>query len=105
MGDDVIDLIAVAYADRLSALGPEITKEMVDKNINGLKKLLDGYFENKNSLKPLPKLLDGKEIMSILNIGAGPMLGEIVNSLKEAQISSVVNTKDEAIDYIKKLKL
>ena len=105
MGDEVIDLIAVAYADRLSALGPEITKEMVDKNINGLKKLLDGYFENKNSLKPLPKLLDGKEIMSILNIGAGPMLGEIVNSLKEAQISSVVNTKDEAIDYIKKLKL
>lgn len=105
MEDEVIDLIAIAHADRLSAQGPAITKEMTDKNINGLKELLKYYLESKKTLKPLPKLLDGKEIMDILNIQASPQLGKIIEALKEAQISSVVNTKDEAIEFVKNLKL
>ena len=31
MGDDVIDLIAVAYADRMSALGEDVTQEIIEK--------------------------------------------------------------------------
>ncbi len=103
MGNEVIDLIAVAYADRMSALGPEITQEMIQKNIDGLKGLLNGYLKEKSKLAPLPKLLDGNEIMEILNIPASPVLGEIIEKLKEAQISSDVNTKEEAIEFIKNL--
>lgn len=103
MGDEVIDLIAVAYADRMSALGPDITKEMIEKNINGLKKLLDGYLKEKNKLAPLPKLLDGKEIMALLNIPASKKLGEIISRLNEAQISSDVNNKEEAVEFVKKI--
>lgn len=105
MEDEVIDLIAVAYADRMSALGPDITQEMIDKNINGLDRLLKRYLEEKSKLAPLPKLLDGKEIMQILNIEASPKLGEIIEKLKEAQISSEVNTKEEAVNFIKNIKL
>ena len=105
MEDEVIDLIALAYADRLSALGPDITQEMIDKNLNGLDNLLKGYFEQKNKLAPLPKLLDGKEIMEILQIPASPVLGQIIHKLQEAQIASEVNTKDEAIAFIKKITL
>lgn len=103
MEDDTIDLIAVAYADRMSALGPEITQEMIQKNINGLDSLLQGYLKEKSKLAPLPKLLDGKEIMEILNIPASKKLGEIINKLKEAQISCEVNTKEEAISFVKNL--
>lgn len=101
MENETIDLVALAYADRLSALGPDITKEMIDKNLNGLKSLLDGYLAQLNKMPPLPKLLDGKEIMALLGIEASPKLGEIIESLKEAQISSEVSTKDEAINFIK----
>ena len=105
MEEETIDLIVLAYADRMSALGPDITKEVTEKNINGLEKLLKGYLEERNKLAPLPKLLDGHEIMKILNIDASSMLGEIIKELKEAQISGDVNTKDEAIDFIKKYSL
>ena len=101
-GEEAIDLIAIAYADRMSALGPDITQEMLDKNINGLNRLLAGYLKQKNEIKPLPKLLDGNEIMQILNIPASKKLGEIIEKLKEAQISCEVVTKDEAIEFIKK---
>lgn len=103
MEDEVIDIIAVAHADRLSALGPDITQEMVDANINGLQALLNFYIEQKNKLAPLPKLLDGKEIMNLLNIPASKKLGQIIEQLKEAQISSEVVTKEDAIRFVKSL--
>ena len=102
MGDNVIDNIILAKADRLSAQGIAVTKEMTDNNINGLNNLLHFYLEIKPSLKPLPKLLDGNEIMQILGIKQSILLGNIINELKEAQLNSEVNTKEEAIIFVKK---
>ena len=85
----------------MSALGPEVTQEMLKQNIDGLLSLLEGYLKEKNKLAPLPKLLDGKEIMEILDIPASPELGNIIEQLKEAQLNGDVNTKDEAVEFIK----
>lgn len=103
MENNVIDNIILAKADRLSARGEAITDEMVAENLMGLNTLLDFYFQKKEELKPLPKLLDGLEVMEILGIKQGPILGELLNSLKEAQFNGDINTKDEAIEYIKKI--
>ena len=100
MGNNVIDNIILAKADRLSAQGVEVTKEMTENNLNGLNKLLNFYFEVKPTLKPLPKLIDGREIMNILKIKQSPILGQIINELHEAQLNGEVNTKEEAIEFI-----
>ena len=101
MEDNVIDNIILAKADRLSAQGKDVTKEMSENNLNGLNKLLSFYLEVKPTLKPLPKLLDGNEIMDILNIKQSPLLGNIINELHEAQLNGDVNSKEEAIHFIK----
>lgn len=101
MGDESIDVIILAMADRLSARGIEITDEIVEQNINNLQALLDFYLKIKEDLKPLPKLLSGDEIMQILKIRPSKELGQIINSLKEAQLSGDINTKEEALDFIK----
>ena len=98
---NVIDNIVIAKADRLSARGEAVTDEMVANNMKNLDKLLKFYFDSIDSLKPLPKLLDGHDIMEILNIKPSPKLGEILNSLHEAQLNGEINTKEEAIDFIK----
>ena len=99
----VIDVIILAMADRLSARGVKVTDNIVNKNISNLTKLLNDYLEKYKNLKPLPKLLNGKEIMNILNIKQSPKLGEVINELKEAQISGNVNTKEEAIEFVTNL--
>lgn len=101
MGDDAIDNILIAQADRLSARGPEITEEIVNENISLLNSLLEFYLSAKESLKPLPKLLDGNEVMQILGLSPSPKLGQIMNELHEAQVSGDVTTKDDAISFIK----
>lgn len=105
MENYVIDVIILAKADRLSAQGPDITEEITSRNLNGLENLLKKYFEIKEDLKPLEKLIDGTEIMEILNIPASEKLGNIIKSLKESQLSGEVTTKTEAIEFIKHLDI
>lgn len=100
----VIDVIILAMADRLSARGEKITEEIVNNNINALTNLLNNYLSLRKDIKPLEKLLDGREIMEILHIEQSPKLGKIITALKEAQISGIVNTKDEAIEFVKNFK-
>ena len=101
MDKNSIDAIILAQADRLSARGPEITDEIVERNITALNMLLKFYLEARETLKPLPKLLDGNEVMKILNIKPSRRLGEIMDALHEAQISGDVLTKDHAIEFVK----
>lgn len=103
MNNDVIDIITLAKADRLSARGVEITDTVINKNIEGLNKLLSFYLNIKDELKPLPKLLSGEEVMEILKIKPSKELGEIIKSLQEAQLAGDVTTKTEAENFIKAL--
>lgn len=98
-----IDVILLAQADRLSARGPEITDEIVERNITSLNMLLKFYLETRETLKPLPKLLSGNDVMKILNIKPSRRLGEIMEALHEAQISGDVITREHAVDFVKKL--
>lgn len=105
METEVIDIIILAMADRLSARGPEITDEIVKKNIKNLQKLLDFYIHVKDSIKPLPKLLSGEEIMEILNIKPSKELGNIIKEIQEAQVSGDITTREEALKHIEQYKL
>lgn len=100
MENESIDIIVLAMADRFAARGVEITEEVINKNINGLKTLLNFYLSIKDTLEPLPKLLSGEEIMEILNIKPSIELGAIIKSLKEAQLSGEVNTKEDAVNFV-----
>lgn len=103
--DNAIDMITIAKADRLSALGPEITPEIVNENLTMLDKLQEFYIESLETIEPLPKLLDGNDIMKMLGIEPSPLLGKILNDLHEAQLNSEITTKEEAIDFVKTYKI
>ena len=104
MEDDSIDAIIIGKADRLSARGPEITNEIVEENLTMLDKLLKFYLESLKTIKPLPKLLDGNEIMELLNITPSQELGKILNALHEEQLNGDITTKEEAIEFVKSFK-
>ena len=97
----IIDNILLAKADRLAAQGKDITPEILETNLSGLDKMLNYYLEIKDSLKPLPKLIDGNEIIKILDIKPSPILGQIIDALHEAQISGDIETREDAIVFIK----
>ena len=105
VGDDTLDLLELARADRLSARGPAVSDEMVQVNLSNLEKLKEKYFEISPKLKEMPKLVDGNEIMQILNLKPSPKLKEIIDEIKELQLEGKINTKEDAINFLKNYKL
>ncbi len=96
----VIDVIILAMADRLSARGEKVTEEMVNNNINNLTNLLNNYLEKRKEIKPLPKLLDGTDIIELLKIKPGPVIGDILNALNEAQLNGLIRCKEDAVIFV-----
>jgi len=64
-----------------------------------IKRMETAVREKRISPKPL---INGDEIMTLLKIPAGPGVGEILQTLKEEQLSARITTKDEAIEWLKK---
>ena len=105
IGNDTLDLLELARADRLSAKGPAVTDDMVQVNLLNLEKLKEKYFEISPKLKEMPKLIDGNEIMEILNLKPSPKLKEIIDEIKELQLEGKINNKEDAINFLRNYKL
>ncbi len=74
-------------------------KKHVHAVLARVKKLLRGRGPMQKVIEPL---LDGTEIMSALKIAPGPRVGELLELLREAQLSGKLSTKLQAIDFLKK---
>lgn len=101
LGADAPDVIALCRADRLSALGEAVTKEMLDRALSHLDELSKYYESVKDLALDAKSLLNGREIMEILNLKPSKIIGELIEELKELQITGEITTRQQAISYIK----
>lgn len=59
----------------------------------------------KGSKKPIPeRLIDGHDVMTALKIPPGPMIGKLLERVREAQAVGKISAKAQALDYLLKLK-
>ena len=104
LGTNTPDIIELSKADRLSARGVDVSNEMVEKALLHLDNLLNYYNEVESMAKNPICLLNGREIMEILNIKPSKLVGDITNELLEMQLSKEITTKKQAINFIQKYK-
>ncbi|MDD3150455.1 MAG: HD domain-containing protein [Candidatus Gastranaerophilales bacterium] len=100
--DDTPDVIVIAMADRLSAKGSEITDQIVQANLDGLIELLEKYKTAKETIKNLPKLISGNDVMEILQIQPSPTIGVILKQIEEAQLAGEITTVEQAKEFVEK---
>lgn len=99
-GEDFLKLI---YVDALSTIPPSGKPDLTNykKLVKRIERLRD---LGRGRKKELPKnLLDGDEIMKILQIKPGPQVGQYKEKLREAQLGKKIKTKKEAEIFLKKL--
>jgi tRNA nucleotidyltransferase (CCA-adding enzyme) len=66
-------------------------------------RLLKEYFKKSSLILHPSKLIGGKELMKVLRIPAGPYISYLLNKIHQAQVMEEVKTKEEAIEYTKKI--
>ncbi|MBI5199757.1 MAG: HD domain-containing protein [Nitrospirae bacterium] len=97
----LIDITVHAIAD-IRSMG--FKKEGLRIKETLLIEVLKNYKSYKIKEETTPRILRGDDIIKILNIKAGPEVGEKLEIIREAQLLGEMRTKEEAIAFIKGIK-
>lgn len=102
IGDDVPELILLALSDFRATCGPglQVGREQAEQK---LLELLERYFVYVDEARYLPRLLDGKDVMALLGITAGPVIGSLLEALEEAKQLGEVSNRREAEEFVRRL--
>ncbi len=90
-------LFNFAIADTIATTDGLYTKKMIDL----IKKLYNLYLDYEKKDKKT-NIMNGIEVMQLLGISQGPIVGKLLRSLKEMFLAGEINTKEEAKEFLKK---
>ena len=96
-----IDTLYLNLADYLSAKGEMLNEKEWEKHCKLIKHILN-HFKISKEEKILPKLVSGYDIMNVLSIRSGPIIGVILKRIEEAQLNEDIKTREDALNIIKK---
>ena len=80
-----------------------VFEQSKQKTIDLTQKIILTWFLEQESVIDPPRLIDGISLQQNLKLKPGPMMGEYLEAVREAQVMGVVKTKEEAMQFIKGL--
>ena len=99
VGEGGVDLILLGLADLKGTHGPTLTQETWTAALDVGRIFLENYWEKpEETIAPI-RLLDGNSVMKEYNIQEGPLIGSVLEAIREAQATGIVTTRDEAISF------
>jgi tRNA nucleotidyltransferase/poly(A) polymerase len=94
-----IDLCLFALAQHLAQAGAELNQDDWLRLIERVQRLLEAYFEHYQQLVEPPILLNGEQLMHALGLKPGPMIGKLLEAIREAQVMGEVTTVEDAVQF------
>lgn len=105
VGDVALDTLYLNTADYLAARGPMLEREDWAEHCGLVRYILEeGRSEGDahgDSVKSLPKLVDGYDIIDRFALAPGPLIGELLEEVREAQASGDVRTREQALELVR----
>ena len=85
------------WADRMATRGPQSRLDQIDQQRSRLEELLNAYFFHAEEVVRPPKLVNGHQLMETFRIEPGPVVGELLAMIEEAQAEDRVHSSEEAL--------
>ncbi len=100
-GDAGVDLAVHAWCD-LRARSAEALPLEIDASLQSvIARLLDRYYHARDKVVEPPALVNGRDVIEIGSIPQGPLVGECLEALREAQATGQVQSRDQALEFVR----
>jgi hypothetical protein len=93
-----IDLILLGLADLRGTRGTTLTQETWAAALDVARLLLENYWEKPQETVAPPRLLDGNELMSVLGIEPGRIIGQLLEAIREGQATGKIENRAQALE-------
>jgi putative nucleotidyltransferase with HDIG domain len=100
-GHSGVDVCLLSCADVLATYGHTLPTPHWVNHLDVVRSLLEAWWENHQESITPQAFLNGREIMEIFDLQPGPLIGDMLEALIEAQAVGAVTTRDEAVSYLK----
>lgn len=95
-----VDICLLTLADTLATYGTGISTDKWQKQIDVIRALYQAWWEYPEEYIRVSALLSGGDLINELNLKPGPLIGELLDLLREAQVVGLVHTREQAITYL-----
>lgn len=102
-GEAGIDVLLLALARYLGQAGAYLRQDDWIAFLERVRVLMDAWYVQHDRLVEPPVLVDGKQLMRELKLKSGPVIGRLLESIREAQVSGDVTSADDALALARRL--
>jgi putative nucleotidyltransferase with HDIG domain len=100
--DAGVDVLLHALADHRATYAPDAEDDRWPRLVALAARMLADYYERAEERVAPPPLLDGYDLLREFGLEPGPQIGELLEAVREAQVSGEVRTRDEALALVRK---
>ena len=94
-----VDLVLLGLADVRATRVHALTIETWNIYLDVARILLENYWERPQEIIAPPRLLDGNELMKELNLKPGPLVGQLLESIRENQAAGKIENREQALAF------
>jgi putative nucleotidyltransferase with HDIG domain len=97
-GDSGVDVCLLALADLRATHEQTLPHETWAACLDVVRTLLENWYEKPTESVAPPPLVDGNDLMHELGLSPGKQIGELIETIREAQAMGKVTTREEALE-------
>jgi poly(A) polymerase len=99
VGQEAIGTLLISYADITAARGPLSDAARDAQFLKLLQELVAYYYNEYYPAISMPELIKGRDLMAKLQVKPGPMMGELLKEIREAQLRGTLSNRNQALDF------
>lgn len=96
-GEAGVGVCLLSLADVLGIYGYTLPAKIWSKHLDTARQLLQAWWEEKPEKVSPPPLIDGYEVMKRFSLNPGPLIGKVLEGVREAQAAGEVQSKADAL--------
>lgn len=94
-----VELILLSLADLRGTRANTLTQETWSAYLDVCRIFLENYWEKPEEAVAPPRLLNGDDLMRELDLQPGPIIGDLLEAIRERQAMGKIDTREQAIEY------
>ena len=92
-----VDICLLSLADTLATYGPALPKQTWLDLLDTVRILLEAWWEQPEQRVDPPPLVDGRQLMTSLGLQPGPLVGQLLEAIREAQAAGEIQDGAQAL--------
>ena len=98
-GSEAIGVLLLSIGDMMAARGPLAEPDRDEQFLAMIRRTLDYYFKQYYPAINTPELIKGRDLMAFLHMKPGPLMGQLLQELREAQLTGRLRSREDALEF------